>query len=232
MGICCIITQMHCHHHHHHHRHYVGLFFFFSERAEKSDRHKSSAFRFSSVEALDAQWNLLLLNAMNNSKSSAIMRASTTNQLRVWLHSPEQTLCVSLEPRDKLAISINRENRNTKKKKKIKKVIYINKILVLWMCRLIYSYIDCCYTGRLSQLTKVLVSIYFCAGTIWLMGWLERTFALKSNCGHLSAPSQTQMPGFVFMLFANRGNLAERTPTCSVGDTFFCTLTLAKITQS
>lgn len=40
----------------------------------------------------------------------------------------------------------------------------------------IWTYIECCYTGQLSQFKKVLVSIYFCADTgftAWLMGCLE-----------------------------------------------------------
>lgn len=46
---------------------------------------------------------------------------------------------------------------------------------------------------------KVLVSIYFCADTIWLMGWLERRSALISNSGHLLVvSSHTQMPSLVF----------------------------------
>lgn len=51
-------------------------------------------------------------------------------------------------------------------------------MLVLFMYFLTWTYIDWCYTGRQSQLKKVLVSIYFCADAefvAWLMGWLERT---------------------------------------------------------
>lgn len=52
--------------------------------------------------------------------------------------------------------------------------MYRNKMLVLFMCLLTWTYIEQFYTGQLSQFKKnIQISIYFCADTgftAWPMG--------------------------------------------------------------
>lgn len=90
-----------------------------------------------------------VLNAMHNSKLSAIMWACAAACLLALKCSANTTIPQNQDGRVE-AVSINKENKTQRKEKKKN----IQKMLVLFTCPLSWTYIVWCYTGQLGQFKK------------------------------------------------------------------------------